>query len=140
VEKFDVAIIGGGIIGTSAAAYLAEAGRTVVLFERAALAAGASGRNSGVIQHPFDAPFVELHQRSLALYRELSAAEDGFELPERPAGLMLVSFDEDAVLETAAAIEHEWPELAPSALLQGAASALEPVLDERLAACRLATG
>lgn len=140
MEKFDVGVIGGGIIGTSAAAYLAEAGRSVVLFERTHLAAGASGRNSGAIQHPFDAPFGQLHRRSLVLYRELSAVEDGFELPERPAGLMLVSFDEDAVVHAAAAIKDEWPELAPSVLAQGAASALEPALDDRLAACRLETG
>ncbi len=140
MQKVDVAVIGGGIIGTSAAAYLAEAGRSVALFERAELAAGASGRNSGAIQHPFDAPFVELHRRSLALYRELSAAQDGFELPEQPVGLMLVSFDGDAVLHAAAAIKDAWPELAPSVLLQGAASALEPALDQRLAACRLETG
>ncbi len=140
MENFDVAVIGGGIIGTSAAAYLAEAGRSVVLFERAELAAGASGRNSGAIQHPFDAPFVELHRESIALYRDLSVADDGFALPALPAGLLLVSFDHDALLATAAAIEVDWPELAPSVLQAGEASALEPSLDQRLAACRLETG
>ncbi|MBA2381510.1 MAG: FAD-binding oxidoreductase, partial [Chloroflexi bacterium] len=49
----DVAIVGGGIIGTSLAAFLAEAGLTVRLYEREAIAAGASGRNSGIVQHPF---------------------------------------------------------------------------------------
>jgi glycine/D-amino acid oxidase-like deaminating enzyme len=42
---FDVAIIGGGIIGSAAATYLAEAGQSVVLFEQAELAAGSTGRN-----------------------------------------------------------------------------------------------
>jgi len=140
LESFDVAVIGGGIIGTSAASYLAEAGRSVVLIERANLAAGASGRNSGAVQHPFDAHFADLHHRSLALYRELSAAADGFELPERPSGLMLVSFDEAAVLKAAAQLGRDWPELAPAILPAGAAAALEPALADGLAACRIETG
>ena len=51
----DFAVIGGGIVGCSLAAFLAEAGASVVLYEREAIAAGASGRNSGVVQHPLDA-------------------------------------------------------------------------------------
>ena len=41
--RYDLGIIGGGIIGTAAAAYAAEAGLRVVLFERAEIAAAASG-------------------------------------------------------------------------------------------------
>jgi glycine/D-amino acid oxidase-like deaminating enzyme len=40
----DVAVIGGGIIGCSASALLAERGATVTLFEATAIGAGASGR------------------------------------------------------------------------------------------------
>ncbi|MEX2547717.1 MAG: FAD-binding oxidoreductase [Chloroflexota bacterium] len=139
-RSFDVAIIGGGIIGTSAAAYLAEAGVSVVLFERDELAAGASGRNSGAVQHPFDAPFVELHHESVRLYREPQLRAAGFELAARPNGLMLISFDEVAVAAAASTLARDWPELAPALLPAGAAPAVEPALDERLAACRLETG
>jgi len=136
----DVVVIGGGIIGACAATYLAEADRSVVLLERGEMAAGASGRNSGALQHPFDPQFVDLHRRSIALYRELSALDDGFELASRPAGLLLVSFDEEAVVRVASAMEGDWPELAPSVLAPGDASAAEAALDQRLAACRLETG
>jgi glycine oxidase len=139
-KSFDVAIIGGGIIGTSAAAYLAEAGRSVVVFERHELAAGASGRNSGAIQHPFDAPFVELHQRSIELYREAALREAGFELPTSPVGLILISFDEGAVSIAASSLARDWPELAPALMPAGAAAAMEPALAEGLVACRLETG
>ena len=50
----EVAIVGGGIIGCAAAAFAAEAGARVTLYERAEVGAGASGRNMGAVQHPFD--------------------------------------------------------------------------------------
>ena len=62
----DVAIVGGGIVGAATAAFLAAAGARVTLYERTEIAAGASGRNSGVIQHPFDPVLVALYRRSLA--------------------------------------------------------------------------
>jgi glycine/D-amino acid oxidase-like deaminating enzyme len=136
----DVAIIGGGIIGTAAAAFLAEAGRSVALFERSELAAGASGRNSGAIQHPFDEHFVELHLRSLELYRDLTLERDGFELARQPAGLMLLSFDESAAADTWEALARDWPDLAPTFLPPGAAASLEPALRPSLAGCRVETG
>ena len=67
----DVVVIGGGIIGTSAAAHLAGTGRRVVLVERSAIGAGASGRNSGVVQHPFDPVLVGLHLETVELYRDV---------------------------------------------------------------------
>ena len=54
----DVAIVGGGIVGCALAAFLAEDGARVRLYERAVLAAGASGRNSGLLQHPMDEPLT----------------------------------------------------------------------------------
>jgi glycine/D-amino acid oxidase-like deaminating enzyme len=68
----DVAVIGGGIVGTAAAAFLAEGGARVTLYEREALAAGASGRNSGVVQHPFDPVLVPLYLETVELYRRLA--------------------------------------------------------------------
>ena len=139
MKSFDVAIIGGGIIGTSAAAYLAEAGQSVVLVERAEIAAGASGRNSGAVQHPFDPIFATLHERSVELYRDPRLAEAGFELPERPQGLMLVSFEEAAVASAAAGLAAAWPSLKPELLPPGHAAREEPALNAGIAACRIET-
>ena len=51
---YDVAVIGGGIIGTSAAAFLAEAGASVVLFERTAIGAGTLIERAPVVIVPSD--------------------------------------------------------------------------------------
>ena len=90
----DVAIIGGGIVGTAVAAFLAEAGVRVRLYERSAIAAGASGRNSGIVQHPFDPVLADLYRRSLAAYRPLGVDLDGaFGLPSSPSGLLFIGRD-----------------------------------------------
>jgi len=138
-DSFDVAIIGGGIIGTSAAAFLAEAGLRVCLFERADIAAAASGRNSGTVQHPFDPYMADLHRQTLPLYRELSEATD-FQLPAEPAGLLLLSPDADEVTAAAAEIEAHAPDVQPTFLDARQLHALEPSLAPDLWACRLETG
>ena len=48
----EAAVIGGGIAGCATAALLAERGAAVTLYEREAIAAGASGRNSGIAPAP----------------------------------------------------------------------------------------
>jgi D-hydroxyproline dehydrogenase subunit beta len=91
----DIAIVGGGIVGCAAAAFLAESGARVELFESGMLAGAASGRNSGSIQHPFDPVMNELHRETVSHYRGL----DGFELAPRPAGVLVLA-RERAALES----------------------------------------
>lgn len=138
----DVAVVGGGIVGTAAASFLAGAGARVRLYERAAIAAAASGRNSGVVQHPFDPLLAGLYRESLDHYRAL-AAEDpsAFAIAAEPAGLLAVDAGGGAA---AAATTGTWratyPETGPE-LVEGAAlAALEPGLAAGLVACRLSIG
>lgn len=78
----DVVIIGGGIIGASAAFYLARAGLQVVLCEKGLIGAEQSARNWGwVRQMGRDQAEIPLAMRSLELWRGLNAAvgaETGF--------------------------------------------------------------
>jgi glycine/D-amino acid oxidase-like deaminating enzyme len=137
----DVVVIGGGIAGVAAAAHLAETGRRVVLVEREAIGAGASGRNSGVVQHPFDPVLVELHLASLERYRALAAVSDGrFRLPPAPAGLLLVTHDAQAARLETEELAASHPMLEPRFLAPGEAARLEPALAPDVAACRLAIG
>ena len=87
-------------MGCAAAAFLAEAGARVKLFERGELAGAASGRNSGAVQHPFDPVLTELHLETLGHYREL----EGFGLPEKPAGVLLLARERAPLVPTVAEI------------------------------------
>ncbi len=124
--------MGGGIVGAAAAAFLAEAGARVELFESGTIAGAASGRNSGSIQHPFDPVLAELHRETLSHYREL----DGFDLPPAPAGLLLVARERAAVEPVVAAA----PELGAQLLSPKELRRLEPSLARGLWGCRLETG
>lgn len=132
----DVVVIGGGIVGTSAAAFLAEAGRSVILVEREGLASAASGANSGVVQQPFDPILAELYRATIELYRELSRTSSSFKLAERPAGMLFVSEREDAARHQAASVAAQFPELRLDVIGGAALRALEPALAPDLWACR----
>jgi len=144
-EVPDVSIIGGGIVGSAAAAFLAAEGVAVTLYERTEIAAAASGRNSGVIQHPFDPVLVALYRVSLELYRELADAVGPrqFALAAEPSGLMLIGRGE-AAFEAAGELVNAWssayPATKPRLVAGSSLRALEPTLADGLAACRLDVG
>jgi glycine/D-amino acid oxidase-like deaminating enzyme len=136
----DVVVIGGGIVGCAVAAHLAEAGRSVMLVDRTAIAAGASGRNSGVVQHPFDPALIELHRRTLELYRALPSDDGGIGLPDEPVGLLMVAHDASLLEAQASSLAATHPELHPRYLGPGEVTPLEPVLGPDVAAVRLEIG
>ncbi|MBY0398422.1 MAG: FAD-binding oxidoreductase, partial [Thermoleophilia bacterium] len=109
-----VVVIGGGIVGLATAAYLAEGGARVTVYEREAIGAGASGRNSGVVQHPFDPALAPLYHETVAAYRRLAAVSPGggFALPAEPSGLLLVSHRAAVVEALAGHLRATVPELA----------------------------
>jgi glycine/D-amino acid oxidase-like deaminating enzyme len=136
----DVAVIGGGIIGCSAAAILAERGATVTLFEATAIGAGASGRNLGAIQHPFDAVLAPLYYASLEAYRALAADDDGFAMPPRPAGVLMINRDAEASRRQVERLTAAVPGLAVEFVTTEEVAVAEPSLVPGFAACRLETG
>jgi glycine/D-amino acid oxidase-like deaminating enzyme len=137
----DIAIVGGGVVGTATAAFLARAGARVTLYERSAIAAGASGRNSGVVQHPHDPVLAVLYEASLAAYRELDVASGGtLSLDLEPVGLLHVGRDLAVVAAIADAWRVRYPATRPEVLNSEELRRLEPALAEDLVACRLRIG
>src|SRR4030095_16016760 len=73
-HSVDAVIIGGGIIGCSAAYYLAMQGVSVALFEKGRVAGEQSGRNWGWVRQQGRSPVeLPLMMRSLQLWLELRA-------------------------------------------------------------------
>ena len=131
----DVAIVGGGIIGCALAAFLAEDGARVQLYEREEVAAGASGRNSGLLQHPMDEALTGIFALSEALYAELG---HGFELPPETAGVLVLGEDAAALEPTRIEIAARSPELHADPV--AAPHELEPALAPDLAGFRIDSG
>lgn len=133
-------VIGGGIVGCAAAAILADRGASVVLVEATAIGAGASGRNLGAVQHPFDPVLAPLYDETVTRYRGLAAEHDGFRIGRRPAGLLLLNRDGAAAAAQARRLAALVPELRPRLLTPDEVTALEPDLSPGPAGVLLETG
>ena len=146
----DVAIVGGGIVGTALAAELAGRGVRVELYERREVAAGASGRNSGAVWYPADPVLGALYLETLARYRRLAdevrselpadAPEREFRLADRPAGILTLGWDQERLRAQAAAIAEANPAFRAAYAGPDDLRRLEPGLAEGLAGVRLDIG
>ena len=65
MKRFDVAVIGGGLVGCAASYYLAKLGASVVLIEQGEINRGASGRNAGSLHFQLEHRLVR-HGQALA--------------------------------------------------------------------------
>ena len=98
----DVVVIGGGIIGSFAAYYLAQRGQKVALVEKGWIGAEQSSRNWGWCrQQNRDARELPIATRSLELW-ERFAAESGEDTGFRRCGLLYLSNDEAEIAKWAA--------------------------------------
>lgn len=72
-------VVGGGVIGTSIAYYLAARGAEVIVIERKAIACAASGRSGGFLAMDWcdGSRLMQLARRSFALHAKLAEECDG---------------------------------------------------------------
>ena len=104
-----VVIIGGGVMGTSAAFHLAEAGVDVVLIERAQLGSGSTCRAAGGVRTQFsDVLNIRIAKRSMTAFRDF-ARRPGWEIDFKQVGyLFVLNRPEDlAAFEASVALQHE---------------------------------
>jgi glycine/D-amino acid oxidase-like deaminating enzyme len=88
----DVIVIGGGVVGTVTAWHLAEAGASVTLLERGALASGATGRSQGLVLPPDHLELVPLWRETLAVYARLADEHHAdFCFDRAPIGTLLLA-------------------------------------------------
>jgi len=108
-ESASVVIVGGGVIGTSAAFHLAEAGVDVVLLERAQLGSGSTSRAAGGVRTQFsDLLNIEIAKRSMAAFRDFGR-RPGWEIELKQVGYLFVLSTESDVgeFEQSVALQKE---------------------------------
>jgi glycine oxidase len=145
MKSFDVAIAGAGLIGTSVAFELAQAGLKVALFDRNEPGREASWASAGILSPAPESPamisMVPLAKASMNLYpslvanvEEISGEQVGF----RPKGTIDVFFSREAVsdLSTLIALHHGMG-LKAEPLRPEDARDLEPSLSPELEAAAL---
>lgn len=151
-SKFDVAVIGGGIVGLAHAWMATKRGHSVLLVERTSAAQGASVRNFGMIW-PIGQPAGELHTialKSREHWKELGR-HDVLQVQECGSIHLAHQADELAVLEefrdlrshdVSLLTPRETLRLSPLAdpqgLLGGMYSATELRVNPRIASARIA--
>jgi sarcosine oxidase subunit beta len=98
-ESADAVIIGGGVIGTSAAFHLAEAGIDVVLLERSELGSGSTSRAAGGVRTQFSyALNVAIAARSIEAFRDFGR-RPGWEIDLKRVGYLFALTREQDVEE-----------------------------------------
>ncbi len=109
MDAFDVAVIGAGVHGASAAYHLASRGVRTVVFERLAPALGPTGRSSGICRAYYTNPFLaRAAWESIGIlkrFEELAAGQDaGF----RETGFLFLQREEhlDRVREVLARLDE----------------------------------
>jgi len=145
MKSFDVAIAGAGLIGSSIALELAQAGLKVAVFDRSEPGREASWASAGILSPAPESPamisMVPLAKASMNLYpslvanvEEISGEKVGF----RPKGTIDVFFGKDAIsdLSTLIALHHGMG-LKAEPLRPEDARELEPSLSPELEAAAL---
>ena len=104
----EVVVVGGGVVGTSVAFHLAEAGVDVCLLERDQLASGSTSRAAGGIRAQFSDPLnIAIGLRSIEAFTRFGE-RPGAEIDLHQVGyLFLLDREEDvAVFESSVALQN----------------------------------
>ena len=142
-KRADVVVVGGGIIGTSVAFHLTEAGVDVCLLERDELASGSTSRAAGGFRSQFSDPLnVAISLRSIDAFTRF-AERPGGEIDLAQVGYLFLldreedvaAFEESVALQNALGVPsrfvplEEVAALCPVAGLEGVLAATYCALD-----------
>ena len=133
-KEAEIVIIGGGVLGSSAAFFLAKAGRDVVVLERGDRGGEASAGNAAFVWSLTRRPGIDvrLAKHSLEIHQQLSKELGG--IPEyRRCGALLVIDDEKQMPIVEAHVKARCADGFPLKMLDAKETReLEPFLTDRL--------
>jgi glycine/D-amino acid oxidase-like deaminating enzyme len=135
VDRVEIAVLGAGLLGSSAAAHLAAAGVDVVLVDPAGVRAAASVRDVAYLAHPYDPAQVAIFDSSLRLMRDA-----GVPMPRSPAGILILADGRGPVAAVRDEMAAAHPELEPRLFDPEELRSIEPGLGAGRWACLLDTG
>ena len=93
---FDVAVIGAGVHGCSAAAHLSARGVSVVIIDKGAVAGGPTGRSSAVCRAYYTNPFLaRVARESLDVLADFKTWSHGGHSGFRQIGLLFLHPEDD---------------------------------------------
>jgi len=136
-KSVDVVVVGGGVMGASAAFHLAEAGVSVLLCERNELASGSTSKAAGGVRANFSDEFnVALGARSLELFANFKE-RPGYEIDlHRPGYLFALTKKTDVELFEASTKIHQNFGIRSEMLTPSEAKRISPLLNvDDLLAC-----
>ncbi|MDI3422051.1 NAD(P)/FAD-dependent oxidoreductase [Streptomyces luteolus] len=131
--RADAVVIGGGVIGTSAAYHLAAAGVDTVLLERGSLGGGASAHTAGMVRtyFPGNPDTGRRAVRSLNAYREF-AHHTAAPLGLKQLGFLVLFTDEEQIAAFEATRQDQQAAGVQVDLISARdAAGLNPLVDER---------
>ncbi|MDG4858254.1 FAD-dependent oxidoreductase [Streptomyces sp. T-3] len=132
-ERAEAVVIGGGVIGTSAAYHLAEAGVDTVLLERGGLGGGASAHTAGMVRtyFPGNPSTGQRAVRSLNAYHDF-ARHTGASLGLKRLGFMALFTEEQQIADFEADHQAQQDAGVEVGLISAREAAeLNPLLNER---------
>ncbi len=111
LEKFDVIVIGGGVIGTSVAFHLAALGaKSVLLLERDTIGSGTTSQSSGILRTHYSVrENVELAQRSWDAFSNFSEyiGDDDVSCGLVKCGYLISAADDDKLGPLRASLKQQ---------------------------------
>jgi sarcosine oxidase subunit beta len=142
-RRTEVLVIGAGIAGASAAMFLAEAGRSVMLADRGRVAGEASGLNAGMIDAPGWGPEPDLEATlkmgSLELFRRLQV-DRGIDIGFRQCGQLVLLRYEDWDWAVAGVVGGSQVGSTAELIDRRTVRSLEPAVADRVAGAILTPG